>query len=307
VSSQGTLLYGIGNRHADATLYPFNGDLSKLGDPTLKVPVTGSVSWLLGGGTMRFSPDGKRLLAVGISSRELIIHSLVSNTHQTITPRLKQLTRVEWAPDGVSILVLGMNEEGQHGILRLDPSSGATTFVTPLPERTWNFVPSPDGRMIYYGRPNQVVARDLATGQDKQVWNGDGGGNFQLLISRNGKTLIVRASGYLGAVDLTTGQVRPLYDRTKDIDVADGVVWASTFSPDETKVFVIHRAGSLNSMQFGVYPIDGSTPSRFPAPKEFRGLHVSPDGKLLGTTFLTRRDQIWALENFLPAAGVVTK
>lgn len=98
VSSQGTLLYGIGNRHADATLYPFNGDLSKLGDPTLKVPVTGSVSWLLGGGTMRFSPDGKRLLAVGISSRELIIHSLVSNTHQTITPRLKQLTRVEWAP-----------------------------------------------------------------------------------------------------------------------------------------------------------------------------------------------------------------
>ncbi|OYW15240.1 MAG: hypothetical protein B7Z50_01985, partial [Sphingomonadales bacterium 12-62-5] len=85
VSSQGTLFYSISNRHTDATLYPFDGDLSKLGNPALKLPVTGNVSWLLGGGTMRFSPDGKRLLAIGISSRDLIIRSLGSDSHQTIT------------------------------------------------------------------------------------------------------------------------------------------------------------------------------------------------------------------------------
>jgi len=306
VSAQGTLLYGIGNRRADATLYPFDGDLSNLGNPALKLPVTDGVSWLLGGGTMRFSPDGKRFLAVGTSSRELIIHSLVSDSHQTITPRLKRFTRAEWAPDGASILLMGMNQEGQHGILRLDPSSGATTFLTALPETTWSFVPSPDGRTIYYGKPDQVIARTLATGEDKQVWNGDGRGNFQLLISRNGKTLVVRASAYLGIVDLITGQVRQLYDQ-RQANEKDGVVWASTFSPDETKVLVIHRAGSMEMMEFGVYPVDGSTPSRFPAPKEFRGLHVSPDGKLLGTTVLTRHNQIWALENFLPASSLAKK
>jgi Tol biopolymer transport system component len=297
VSSHGTLLYSIGNRHADATIYPFSGDLAKLANPSLTFPVTSSVSWLLGGGTMRFSPDGKRLLAVG-SSRELIIRSLVSDSHQTITPRLKRFTRTEWAPDGASILLMGMNDEGQHGILRLDLSSGATTFLTPLPERTWNFVPSPDGRTIYHGGPEKVFARDLATGQDKQVWSGDGLGNFQLLLSRDAKTLVVRTSGYLGVVDLTTGQSRQLYGTTVE---KDGIVWASAFNADETKVLTIHRAGSMANMEFGIFPIDGSTPTRFRAPKEFRGLTLSPDGKFLATTFLTRRDQVWALENFLPS------
>jgi len=297
ISTSGTLLYGIGNRRSEATLYPFTGDLAKLGPPTLTFPVTGSVSWLLGGGTMRFSPDGNRLLAISPSGRELIIRTLGDGIVRTIAPRLMRFTRVEWSPDGTAILLQGLDDARHQGIHRLDPSNADISFITPLPESTWNFVPSPDGRTIYYGGPNRVLARDITTGQDKEIWTGDGLGNFQLLITRNGQTLVIRTTRLLVAVHLATGQARTLY--TND-GLEDGHTWASALTHDDTKVLAIHRDGSLNKMQFGVYPIDGSTPSRFPAPGEIRGLHVSPDGKLLATTVLTRRDQIWALENFLP-------
>jgi len=54
-------------------------------------------------------------------------------------------------------------------------------------------------------------------------------------------------------------------------------------------------------MEFWVFPAEGGEPKRVPIPKEFRGLALSPDGKHLATTRRTHRNQLWALENFLPA------
>lgn len=297
ITTSGTLLYGIGNRRAEATLFPFTGDLAKLGSPILTFPVAGSASLHLGGGTMRFSPDGKRLLAISPSGKELIIRTLGEGIVQSITPRIERFFRAEWSPDGNAIFLQGLTETGRQGIHRLDLATSKITVIAPVPEDGWNFVPSPDGRTIYYGGPSRVLARDIATGQDKEIWTGDGDGYFQLLITRNGQTLIIRCSNLLVAVTLASGQARTLFTRQGQ---EHGVPWASALTHDDTKVLAILRAGSMSGMQFGVYPIDGSAPSRFPAPGAFRGLHVSPDGKLLGTTVLARRNQIWALENFLP-------
>jgi Tol biopolymer transport system component len=53
-----------------------------------------------------------------------------------------------------------------------------------------------------------------------------------------------------------------------------------------------------------IVPASGGTPKQLGS--DFRGrvfeLSVSPDGKQLGFTLNTSRNELWALDNFLPAA-----
>lgn len=301
VTSRGALLFGTFNRRADALMFAWNGDVSRLGEPLATFPVTAEVGMLLGGGALRYSPDGKRLLGV-TPARGLLIRELASGSEQAITVPLKRGTRVEWGHDSASLLVLGQGEDGKTGVYRLGLATGPAEFVAPTPvlDQAWHFVPSRDGKTIFYGSPKSVFARDLATGSEKLLWDQARGGNFQLQLSRDGTRLAIRCGGYLGIVEVASGQVRDLYVSPENSHEA---IWATEWSADDRQLLTIVRAtGSTDAMEFRVFPAGGGAPTRQPIPKEFHGLALSPDGKYLATSRLTRRVQVWALENFLPKA-----
>jgi hypothetical protein len=297
ITADGRLFFGSGNRQSDALFFPWSGDPARLGSPAHNFPVINSVPWLLGGGAVRFSPDGKLAVAPGPAG-EILIKNFDTGALQTHLPQLRSLLRLEWAPRRNAVLLLGTNLADQFGVHRLDLTTGALDLVAVLPPAS-QFLPSPDGRTIYYGGASAVFARDLDSGKDTKLWEGApaAGGQFQLHITRDAKTLVIRLSGSLHAIDLASRQIREIYSTGQ----ADRLtLWASSLTPDDEAIMTVRRLPGMK-MEFATFPLRGGEPQVSPAPSNFRGLALSPDAKWLATTRLTRRDQIWALSNFLPA------
>jgi hypothetical protein len=57
----------------------------------------------------------------------------------------------------------------------------------------------------------------------------------------------------------------------------------------------------LEKFELWAFPSDGGEPLKRAIPKEIRSISLSPDWKQVAATLVTTRDQVWALENFLPA------
>jgi len=120
-----------------------------------------------------------------------------------------------------------------------------------------------------------------------------------LKVSRDATKLAMCANQYLGIVDLASGQVRDIYASPED---SEERIWALDWSADDRQLLTIFRSsGGMEKMEMVIFPAGGGAPTRQPISNQLRGLSLSPDGKYLGTTRVTRRTQVWALENFLPA------
>lgn len=117
--------------------------------------------------------------------------------------------------------------------------------------------------------------------------------------SPNGKSLAIRSGGLLGVLDLASGQYKRLYTRGA---TDHNVMWALAWSEDSQRVMVIARDYRTAACQLWIYPVDGGEPVRRPLTGDMRGLSLTPDGSLAASVRGTTHPQVWALENFLPAA-----
>ncbi len=299
VTAQGALLYKTFNRRAETIVLPWKGESTAPGAPVIRMPATAGISWLLGNGAAHFSNDGKRLFSV-TPTNAIAIREMESGGERTITPQLKSWKGGRWAHDGASLLIFGTGADGKTGVYRVDDATGRASLLTELPAETWGFAPSRDGKTIYHGTPKKTQARDLATGTDKTLFEAPNGGNYDLRLSRDGNRLAIRAGVYLAMVDLRSGQSREIY---RVPQISSTLIWAMDWSADDKQLFTIVRpGGGTAKMESWVFSPDGGEPERQANPADLRGLSISPDGKYVATTSMTQRWQLWALENFLPAA-----
>ncbi len=200
---KGSLYYQVYCEDPNSDIYVTSLDMETgelISQPT-RLPSEGSncaPSW---------SPDGKKLAFVsrrpspkgaGYAFRTLlVIRSMESGEEREILPEKSLCTDynefplgyLRWSPDGRSILCGGFDRLGIHLI---DIQTGdITTVVEEHPKiRYWGLAWSLDGKTIFYIRyreekgeqPYSIMAHDLATGEERELYPGGNDWEYGLHI-----------------------------------------------------------------------------------------------------------------------------
>ena len=296
MTTDGRLLYGLDNRRGDGWLGAVDLTTGALGATVAQFPADDAAVGMASG-RLKFSPDGS-LVMWTVRPNRIVVRSAAGGRQSSVTVQLSEVRRAEWDHDGKTFLVAGLGADGKEGLYRVDPASGAATFVTTPLGGSWNaaFVPSHDGKTIYGRTPaGKLVAYSVETGTER-VLHDDFVRVPNLSLSRDGTKLAVRSGPNLGVVDLASGVYTRLYSR--DFPTDRNVMWGLDWSPDDKQVVVLAREFPTGRSELWTYPATGGARVSHQLPAEIRGLSIRPDGTL-ATVRVERRQQVWVLENFL--------
>ena len=290
----GTYFYGVQTGMQDvyvAEVYPETGKVA--------VPPSQASRRLVGANLWpEWSRDGKLLAFVsnhapgGQDLSTISILSLETGKQEELHPRMKHIQRLRWSPDGRSILASGRDERDRRGLYRIDAQTGELSAVVQSGGMgvVWQSAWSPDGKTIYYTMGAGIMARDLRTGQERQVHPGT---SKHFALSPDGRFLAVpREEGLvLDVIALDTGQSRELLR----VSYGGAFYKALSWSADGrflffTKVTELWRVAveSGESEKVGI------------AMEGLLELRVHPDGRRIAFGAWTFGAELWAMERFLP-------
>jgi Tol biopolymer transport system component len=258
-----------------------------------------------------WSPDGKYLAFSsrrGPDSSALCLVSVDTGEQRDIFPPfLRRFVRVNWHPDGRSVVVVGRDKEGQSGIYRVNTETGkASPIVT---EGAGLFSPrcTPDGNFVYYEDDTSVpdlvfriMRVDLRTKEKKEIYRSTQQ-IIHLDISPDGRLLafLEPADSTLKVLPIEGGRPRVVYKFN------EGWSTSVTWSPDGKYLFFFripkgeHKTGKIELWRI---PIEGGEPVKFPLVADgMENLRIHPDGKRISYNTFTFQQETWVMENFLPA------
>jgi serine/threonine protein kinase len=291
LTRSGTLTYGSVQLATDAVTMAIDPATGATGPERVGRQLFASGVGGLEGG-LRYSTDGTHTLYR--ATRDSVLIEWTNGSTRTLVPRLTDMRRVESAPDGQA-LIAGGRVGGDWGIYRVDLETGeASVFVTGIPPIS-RFTIAPDGSTIYYTHDDtSVVARDLRTGAERTVWDR---GAWHLAVSRDGRRLALVSGRGVEILDVDTGGVV-----TRADEPAGARFWGGDWSPDGRQFFATVTHGSTDSRgEVWRIPVDGGEPVRHPLAAPARGGWMRPDGREFAMMRWVYRQQVWKLENFLPA------
>ncbi len=251
-SGDGSIFYGIQTGERDLFSAAFDAKTGKV------VSQPASVS---GGAfnaspyTLAFSPDGQHvayLVARGSGSHpygqsDLVIRSLEGNEVRRLSPDLSSTSRVNWMPDGRSLLIRGNNQKGRAGLYRVALESGALTPVYQHAAKggfSQGAAITRDGSQIIFATTDStftlftVNALDLATGKVRAVYTAARGQQFGTLgLSPDDRQLVValrtQAAGTstIQIVPMDGGAARELHRLPASEDIASyaNLAWQGDF------------------------------------------------------------------------------
>ena len=246
-----------------------------------------------------WSPDGKLLAFVsnrspgGRDLPSISIQSFETGRLEELYPRMTSLSRLRWSPDGRSILASGLDERGRGGLYRIDAQTGDVSPVVQSGGRriAWDCAWSPDGRMVYYEFGQGIKARDLGTGQEREI-HPDA---HHFAPSPDGRFLAVgwadpSRKGVLEIVALDTGESREL------LRVPDPSVFFKALNWSADGRFLFFGNGELWRVA-----VENGVSGKVGIAMHFVDVRVNPDGKKIA--FFTQEfgGELWAMDRFLPA------
>jgi Tol biopolymer transport system component len=249
-----------------------------------------------------WSPDGKNLAYVsrrpsrGSSHRRrvLVIRSVETGKERELYPEVRLEEDIRWSPDGRSILCGG-------SLQLIDIQTGnITNLVDPTKIRNGEAKWSHDGKTVFYirrgvGQPRRIMARDLETGKEKELWQGSVG---SLGISPDGRRLAFGGENAIKVMPTTGGELRILH-RQQD---GEGFGCSPTWTADGRYVlFGKRKYDKPGPMELWRIPAEGGEPQKLLALDGLEEISVHPDGRRIaltggGGTLM----EVWAMENFLP-------
>lgn len=304
LTSQGSLLHGTNKRTTDAVTLSLNAAAPTLGGSRTTMSI---VAFGMGGlsGGIRYSPEGKRVLYT-TSTKSVLIRSLTDGSEFTMLPQMSRIGRIEWGADGNSLLISGATSNGPEGVYQVALRSGVASLLFPG-KSIWLLAVAPDGATVYYRAYNAgVVARDLKAGSERKLVDVPNA-TFDLKISRDGKKLAVVGFRGLRIVDVVNGRVDTLYQPADPEASTNPAFHGGDWSADGQRFFVMAGVDNHHRTELWTFPVSGGQPERQGVSADYRGVWVSPDGTQLATVRWKQILQLWALENFLPAAAAQKK
>jgi Tol biopolymer transport system component len=234
---------------------------------------------------------------------------------------------VRWSADGRSLLTNGRDIKGRQGLYRIDADTGAVAPIVVSTDTAEFRSPSasPDGKSLYYmrgyvGDPEKefaVIERDLHSASEREVFRGRSifAPGPAPLLSPDGQSIIVstlapatQASALL-LVPIAGGPANEVIH----VDAPHQVALHS-WTPDGRAILVtiaetfqgIGVTSPGAATELWRVPLDGS--ERRKLDLNVSGMtpfSVHPDGRQIAYALTERAkdDEVWVLENFLPASS----
>jgi len=241
-----------------------------------------------------WSPDGKNLLyisrrsSVGPGNNILMIRSAETGEERFLSPRLRFVNQPSWAPDGLSIIALGITMGMETGIFRIDTE---TSGITKLADGGLFPKLCPDGKTLVFADGSIIWKRNLDTGQKSEVVNVGTGGTAQWLydLSPDGREVVFQKDSIVKIVSLNGGEPRKIF-RGKARNYR--LKWTRDGR------YILARAGSV----IWRVPAQGGTPLKLdlsvPKMVDFT---LNPDNSRFAYSVDEgSKSELWVMENFLP-------
>jgi len=246
-----------------------------------------------------WSPDGRSLLYVsrmgeiGPGNNIITIRSTATGEERFLSPRLRYVNQISWAPDGRSVLALGFTET-ESGIFRIDT---ATSGITKLQVEAWagrGLVPKlcPDGKtLVFVAEGPTIRKRNLDTGEESEVVKS---GIFYDL-SPDGQEVVFQVDGAVKIVSLNGGEPRELF---RGLAQNYGLRWTRDGR------YIIARAldTAAASSEIWRVPAQGGTPLKLDlSVPDMDSFTLHPDNRRFAFSVNEgSKSELWVMENLLP-------
>ena len=246
----------------------------------------------------RWSPDGLKLAyisrrgSMAPGNNILTIRSAATGEERFLSPRLLGVNQPSWAPDGRSIIALGITES-EIGMFRIDTETSEITKLA-----VGGVAPKlcPDGKtLVFVADGPSIKKRNLDTGEESEVVKVE---TINYGLSPDGREVVYQVEGAVKIVSLNGGAPRELF---RGLAKSYGLRWTRDGR------YITARALGTASSEIWRVPAKGGTPLKLDlsVPKMlFFALH--PDNRRFAFSLDEgSKSELWVLENFLPAPKVV--
>jgi len=158
-----------------------------------------------------WSPDGRNLAYISRrrsavpGNNILTIRSAATGEERFLSPRLRFVNQISWAPDGRSVIALGITET-EIGIFRIDIETSEITKLA-----VGGVVPKlcPDGKtLVFVTDGPSIRKRNLDTGEESEVLKV---GAMYYDLSPDGREVVFQVDGAVKIVSLNGGEPRELF------------------------------------------------------------------------------------------------
>jgi len=319
-TDNGTFYYSLISRKFNAFTAPFNqikGELKiELGKPFL-----GSIRHA------EWSPDGKSLAFIkelwGLSRRPLLIMDLETGKERKLSDWLS-VWHLRWSPDGKTLLVSGYDERRElekdykGGIYTIEVELGKVTELLAFSNTKEN-----DGEIsllwarteaewfdnqksIYYFKNNQLINRDLATGQEKILLQNQKI-NKILDLSPDEKNLLFCTENQIYIIPTIGGKLISVVEVNTTTGGGPTVHNNAVWSPDENYIFYTENMGTDGSVLRRINVEGKNSKEVWRSKVPISSLSIHPDGHKIVITTLNQETEIWQVENLLSNEETINK
>lgn len=260
--------------------------------------------------TPDWSADGKYLaygaqklsMPVGPAKRIILVRSLETGRERELSPNIR-FQHLRLSPDMRSILLPGYDSKTRYGVHIVNAQTGEVTGM--IPDAYWGEW-SRDGKAIFYARnPSEahkrrcMIARDLESGQDRELYHSLVGVGLSLAVSPDGQRIAFSSfegkpmAAILKVIPANGGEARELL-RLNGANFG-GVAW----SADGRQLFFVKRSSKGNELWR--IPAEGGEPRGLGVTlRAASQLSVHPDGRRIAFDGGETKSEVWVMENFLP-------
>jgi Tol biopolymer transport system component len=243
-----------------------------------------------------WSPDGKYLLyisrrgVIGPGNNILTIRSDSTGGERFLSPNLRFVNQISWAPDGRSIVGIGITEK-ESAIFRINCETGAIEKLAG--KNKFNPRLGPDGKTMFFVKPGPIIAKlNLETDEESEITSA----SFFYDISPDGKEVVFFIKDIIKTISVNGGEPKEL---------ANGLAqfYRLKWAGDGRNIIVRAVSDDENeNCKIWRIPLQGGNSSKLDlsVPK-MRSFALHPDNKRFVYSVMGEpKSELWVMENFLP-------